>query len=31
MLARHHAVTLNPFFTSTSVKVNGTEVDPAGE
>jgi hypothetical protein len=26
MLARHHAVTLNPFFTSTSVKVNGTEV-----
>jgi len=26
MLARHHAVTLSPFFTSTSVKVNGTEV-----
>lgn len=26
LLARHHAVTLNPFFTSTSVKVNGTEV-----
>lgn len=26
MLARHHAVTLNPFFTSTSIKVNDVEV-----
>jgi hypothetical protein len=26
MLARHHAVTLSPFYTSTSVKVNDTEV-----
>ena len=26
MLARHHALTLNPFFTSTSIKVNDTEI-----
>jgi hypothetical protein len=26
MLARHHAVTLNPFYTSTSIKVNDKEV-----
>ena len=26
MLARHHAVTLSPFFTSTSVKVNDKEI-----
>ena len=26
MLARHHAVTLSPFFTSTSIKANDKEI-----